>query len=126
VTGVPLKAFEGEMKKRISGIVHNISTNPFSTFSRKGSHSSALLSFDISFDLVDEDAQITHVWFSRSFRLPPKLEDGDHLEVVGRNGLLWGAIRRKNFYAIRITDKRRDKEYTPWRTRDVEPGAEQR
>lgn len=108
------------MKKKISGIINNISTNPFQTFSRKESRSSAMLSFDISFDLVDEDAKTTHVWFNRSFRLPPKLEDGDQVEVIGRHGRFWGLFGRKNFYALKIIDRKRKKEYTPWRNIDIE------
>ena len=111
----------GEMKQRVTGIVNNSSTNPFQTFSRKGSSSrnSALLSFDISFDLCDEDGKMMHVWFNRSFRLPPPIEDGDHIEVVGRNGQLWGLISRKNFYAARIIDNCRNREYTTWRNKEI-------
>jgi len=109
------------MKQRVTGIVNNSSTNPFQTFSRKGSSSrnSALLSFDISFDLCDEDGKMMHVWFNRSFRLPPPIEDGDHIEVVGRNGQLWGLISRKNFYAARIIDNCRNREYTTWRNKEI-------
>ncbi|HEY5527016.1 MAG TPA: hypothetical protein VIK02_05505 [Candidatus Anoxymicrobiaceae bacterium] len=103
------------MKERISGIVQNISTNPFQTFSRKQSSNSTVFSFDISFDLVDEDGALRHVWFKRSFRMPPKFEDGDTIEVVGRQGYLRGLLGRRNFYALRIIDKRRQREYTPWR-----------
>ena len=111
----------GKMKQRVSGIVNNSSTNPFQTFSRKGSSSrnSALLSFDISFDLCDEDGKMMHVWFNRSFRIPPPIEDGDHIEVVGRYGQLWGAISRKNFYAARIIDNCRNTEYTTWRNKEI-------
>ena len=103
------------MKERITGIVQNTSTSPFQTFSRKQSSNSTVFSFDISFDLVDEDGGVRHVWFKRSFRLPPKLEDGDSIEVVGRQGYLWGVLGRSNFYALRIIDKQRQREYTPWR-----------
>lgn len=106
-------------KQRISGIVHDISTNPFQTFARSNSRDSAALSFDISFNLVDEDGNVKRVWFQRSFRLPPRLEDGDHIEVVGRQGHLLGLIGRKNFYAIKIIDKRRGMEYTPWRNKEI-------
>lgn len=103
------------MKENICGIVQNISTNPFQTFSRNKSRNSAVFSFDISFDLVGDEGQSKHVWFKRSFRLPPKLADGDHLEVTGRQGYLLGLLGRRNFYALRIVDKQRKREYTPWR-----------
>ncbi|MHB8896356.1 MAG: single stranded DNA-binding domain-containing protein [Candidatus Geothermincolia bacterium] len=103
------------MKENITGIVQNISSNPFQTFTRHKSRNSAVLSFDISFDLVDEDGKSRHVWFKRSFRLPPKFADGDHVDVVGRQGYLWGLLGRRNFYALRIIDKKRKTEYTPWR-----------
>lgn len=61
------------MKQRISGIVNNISSNPFQSFSSKRERSSSVLSFDISFDLSDEDGRLTRVWLNRSFRLPLRL-----------------------------------------------------
>ncbi len=103
------------MKEKISGIVQNISTNPFQTFSRGKSRDSAVFTFDISFDLVDEEGRSRHIWFNRSFRLPPRLADGDQLEIVGRRGYLFGLLGRRNFYALRIVDKQRKREYTPWR-----------
>ncbi len=112
------------MKRRITGIVHNISTNPFQTFSRKRTRNSTVLTFDISFDLVNEDGRTTHVWFNRSLRFPPKLEDGDQIEVVGRNGLLLGLLRRKNFYAIRIIDRKRGREYTAWRNKELKRSSD--
>ncbi|HEY5530571.1 MAG TPA: hypothetical protein VIK22_01055 [Candidatus Anoxymicrobiaceae bacterium] len=111
------------MKKQISGVVNNISTNPFQTFSRKRGSNSTLLTFDISFDLCDEDGQVSHVWFQRSFRLPPPLVDGDHIEVQGRKGHFLGLIGKKNLYAVRIIDKTREKEYTPWRNKDLKGSA---
>ncbi len=111
------------MKKQISGVVHNISTNPFQTFSRKRASNSKLLTFDISFDLCDEDGRLSHVWLQRSFRFPPPLEDGDYLEVVGRQGHFLGLLGRSNFYAARIIDKKRQKEYTPWRNKDLKSTA---
>jgi hypothetical protein len=112
------------MKQRITGIVHNSRTNPFQTFSRKttSSRNSALLSFDISFDLCDAEGQLVHVWFNRSFRFPPPLEDGDRVEVIGRHGQLWGLISRKNFYAMKIIDSQRNKEYTTWRNKEIDEG----
>jgi hypothetical protein len=103
------------MKERVSGIVQNMSTNPFQTFSRNKASNSSVFSFDISFVLVDEEGSSRHVWFKRSFRRPPKLEDGDHIEVVGRQGYFLGMLGRSNFYALRIIDKKRQREYTPWR-----------
>ena len=107
------------MKRQISGIVNNISTNPFQTFSRKRGNNSKLLTFDISFDICDEDGQLSHVWFQRSFRFPPPLVDGDHIEVIGRQGHFMGLIGRKNFYAVKIVDNQRQKEYTLWRNKDL-------
>lgn len=111
------------MKKKISGIVQNSSTNPFQTFSRgKQSQNSKLLTFDISFDLCDEEGKITRVMFNRSFRFPPPLEDGDYVEVIGRYGQVFGLIGKANFYAVRIIDKKRNKVYTTWRNIDLPEG----
>lgn len=107
------------MKQKISGVVNNVSTNPFQTFSRKRASNSKMLSFDISFDLCDEDGKVVHVWFQRSFRFPPELQDGDFIEVVGQKGHFFRLIGRKNFYAASIIDKERRKEYTPWRNKDT-------
>ena len=106
------------MKRQISGMVSNVSTNPFQTFSRKRGSNSKLLSFDISFDVCDEGGQIDHVWFQRSFRFPPPLQDGDHIDIVGKRGHFFGLIGRHNIYAIMIIDKGRQKEYTPWRNKE--------
>jgi len=103
------------MKERITGVVQNISTNPFQTFARHKSGNSTVFSFDISFDMIDDEGGTRHVWFKRSFRMPPKLEDGDHIDIVGRQGYLHGVLGRRNFYALRIIDKKREREYTPWR-----------
>ncbi len=111
------------MKQRISGIVNNISSNPFQSFSSKRERSSSVLSFDISFDLSDEDGRLTRVWLNRSFRLPPPLEDGDFIEVFGRFGRFMGLVGRKNFYSVKILDRRRGKEYTAWRNKVLETGA---
>ena len=111
------------MKQLITGVVNNISTNPFQTFSAKRERSSSVLSFDISFDLCDEDGKLTRVWFNRSFRFPPPLEDGDYIEVFGRFGRFIGLIGSKNFYSVRILDRRRGKEYTAWRNKVLETEA---
>jgi hypothetical protein len=107
------------MKRQISGIVSNVSTNPFQTFSRKKGTNSTLLSFDISFDICDEDGRVDHVWFQRSLRFPPPLQDGDHIDIVGKQGHFLGLIGRHNIYAIKIIDKGRQKEYTPWRNKEL-------
>ena len=108
------------MKQWITGVVNNISTNPFQSFSAKRERSSSVLSFDISFDLSDEDGRLTRVWFNRSFRFPPPLEDGDFIEVFGRFGRFMGLIGRKNFYSFKILDRYRGKEYTALRNKDLE------
>lgn len=107
------------MKKEISGVVNNISTNPFQTFSKKRTRDSTFLTFDINFDLCDEDGKMTRIWFNRSFLPPPPLEDGDEVVATGTFGRFWGAWRRHNFYAERIIDKSRNKVYTPWRNIDI-------
>lgn len=112
------------MRKKISGLVSGISTNPFQTFSGKKKENSTFFSFDISFDLCDDDGRLTHVWFNRSFRLPPPLNDGDHIEIVGRYGRFFGLFLKKNFYAVRIIDWKRNKEYTSWRNFDSVTSSE--
>ena len=107
------------MKQLISGVINNISTNPFQTFSTKRTRNSSVLSFDISFDLCDEDGNLTRVWLNRSLRFPPPLEDGDYIEVFGRYGRFMGLTSRKNFYSAKIIDRHRGKEYTPWRNKDL-------
>jgi hypothetical protein len=103
------------MKEHITGIVQNTSSNPFQTFTRHKSRNSTIFSFDISFDLINDDGETRHVWFKRSFRMPPKIGDGDHIDVIGRQGYLLGLLGRRNFYALRIIDKKHQREYTPWR-----------
>ena len=110
------------MKKMVSGIIQNISTNPFQTFSRKKGRNSTLLSFDISFDICDDDGEMTHVWFNRSFRLPPHLENGDFIEVYGKNGRFFRLVGKHNFYATRIVDRAREREYSAWRNKDIVAG----
>jgi hypothetical protein len=111
------------MKQWISGVVNNISTNPFQSFSSKREKRSSVLSFDINLDLSDEDGNLTRVWFNRSFRFPPPLEDGDFIEVFGRFGRFRGLIWRKNFYSVKILDRYRGKEYTAWRNKVLETEA---
>jgi hypothetical protein len=107
------------MKTILSGVVQNISTNPFQTFSRKRARDSTVLTFDVSFDLFGESGKSYHVWFNRSFRFPPPLEDGDYIEVQGRFGRFFGLWGKKNLYATRIIDRKREKEYTPWRNKEL-------
>lgn len=105
--------------KKLEGVVGNLSTNPFQTFSKKGWRSnSTFLSFDLSFDLMDESGNSTHVWFNRSFRTPPPIEEGDWVEVYGRFGQL-GLIDRKNFYASKIIDRQKNALYTLWRNKTL-------
>jgi len=107
------------MKKNVSGIVQNISTNPFQTFSRKKGSDSALLTFDISFDLCDDNGKVIHVWFNRSFRLPPPLKNGDYVEVYGKYGRFFRRVGKNNFYATRIVDRGREREYSTWRNKEI-------
>lgn len=110
-------------KKHISGMVKDVSTNPFQTLSKKRKRNSTFFSFDISFDIVDEDGGQTHVWFNRSFRVPPQLNDGDNIEVIGRFGQLFGLFGRHNLYATRIIDRARGMEYTPGRNMELDEPA---
>ena len=110
------------MKKKVSGIVQNISTNPFQTFSRKKGSNSTLLTFDISFDIHNDDGEVVHVWFNRSFRLPPPLDNGDYIEVYGKYGRFFRRVGKNNFYAIKIVDKARDMEYSVWRNKEITAG----
>ncbi|MCJ7746013.1 MAG: hypothetical protein MUP40_06990 [Actinobacteria bacterium] len=105
------------MKQLKTGVVNNISTNPLQTFSTKRTSHRFVLSFDINFDLCDEDGTLTRVWFNRSFRFPPPLEDGDYIEVLGRYGRFMWRTGRKNFFSVKIIDRRRGKEYTAWRNK---------
>ena len=108
--------------KKLEGAVTNLSTNPFQTFSKKRERSgSTFLSFDLSFDLVDESGNSIHVWFNRSFRAPPPLADGDWVEVYGRFGQL-RFINRKNFYASKIIDRQKNAQYTLWRNKTLSEG----
>ena len=108
------------MKKYIFGIATNLSNNPFRAVTGKRYRTSPTLSFDLNFDICDQGGNLTHVWFFRSFRLPPSIEDGDPVEVVGKYGRLLGLIGRKNLYATKIIDRKRNILYTPWRNRSVD------
>jgi len=111
------------MKQWKTGVVNNISTNLLQTFSTKRVSRRSVLSFDINLDLCDEDGTLTRVWFNRSFRFPPPLEDGDYIEVFGRYGRFMGLTGRKNFYSVNIIDRRRGKEYTAWRNKVLQTEA---
>ena len=100
------------------GIILNVSTYPLPTLMpRRANRKSKTLTFDINFDLVEDDGGSTKVWFYRGFRFPPPLEDGDRVEVIGK----FGRISRDVFYASRIIDPRRKKVYTGFRNRRLKP-----
>ncbi|MGQ9475809.1 MAG: hypothetical protein ACUVRX_03905 [Actinomycetota bacterium] len=99
------------------GIILNVSTYPLPTLlPRKANRRSKTLTFDINFDLVEDDGKSTKVWFYRGFRFPPPLDDGDRVEVVGR----YGRLSKDVFYASRIVDPRRNRIYTGFRNRKME------
>ena len=101
-----------KLKKR--GIILNVSTYPLPTLlPKKTDRKSKTLTFDINFDLVEEDGKSTKVWFYRGFRFPPPLVDGDRVEIFGK----FGHISREVFYASKIIDRRREKVYTGFRNR---------
>ena len=54
------------------------------------------------------------------------VRQGSRRNAVGRDGHFKGLIGRSNFYAIRIVDKRRGKEYTPWRNKVLKRSADDR
>lgn len=98
------------------GIVLNVSTYPLPTLlPRTANRRSKTLTFDVNFDLVEDDGKSTKVWFYRGFRFPPPLDDGDRVEVVGR----YGRFFRDIFYASRIVDPRRNRIYTGFRNRKM-------
>jgi hypothetical protein len=98
------------------GIILNVSTYPLPTLlPKKSDRKSKALTFDINFDLVDENGKSTKVWFNRGFRFPPPLDDGDRIEVVGR----YGYITKDVLYAHKIIDRRRERVYTGFRNRRI-------
>ncbi len=104
------------MKK---GIVLNVSTYPLPTLlPRRANRRSKTLTFDINFDLVEDDGKSTKVWFYRGFRFPPPLDEGDRVVVVGK----YGRISRDIFYASKIVDPRRNRIYTGFRNRKMKAG----
>jgi hypothetical protein len=111
-----LRAREGSVvaKEVKRGIALNVSTYPLPTLlPRRGNRKSKTLTFDINFDLIEDDGKTTKVWFYRGFRFPPPLDDGDRVEVVGK----FGRISKDIFYASKIIDPRRKRIYTGFRNR---------
>ena len=96
------------------GIILNVSTYPLPTLMPKRSdRKSKTLTFDINFDLIEDEGHSTRVWFYRGFRFPPPLDDGDRVVVVGK----FGYVSKDIFYAARIIDHRRERVYTGFRNR---------
>jgi hypothetical protein len=85
---------------------------------KRSDRKSKTLTFDINFDLVDDDGKSIRIWFYRGFRFPPPLDDGDRVTVVGK----YGYISKEIFYASKIIDPRRDRVYTGFRNRRLKPG----
>ena len=101
------------------GIILNVSTYPLPTLMPKRiDRKSKTLTFDINFDLVDDDGKSTRIWFYRGFRFPPPLDDGDRVKVVGK----FGHISKDILYVSKIIDPRRERVYTGFRNRRIKPG----
>lgn len=113
---------EREVAKLVKrGIILNVSTYPLPTLlPKKANHRSKTLTFDINFDLVEEEGHSVKVWFYRGFRFPPPLEDGDKVEVIGK----YGRVSKDIFYASKIIDRRRKRIYTGFRNRRLKEGEE--
>jgi hypothetical protein len=111
---------EGKLAKITKkGIILNVSTYPLPTLMPKRiDRKSKTLTFDINFDLVDDDGKSTRIWFYRGFRFPPPLDDGDRVKVVGK----FGHISKDILYASKIIDPRRERVYTGFRNRRIKPG----
>ncbi|MBN2027793.1 MAG: hypothetical protein JW854_13635 [Actinobacteria bacterium] len=100
------------------GIILNVSTYPLPTLMPKRTNrKSKTLTFDINFDLVEDEGKSTRVWFYRGFRFPPPLNDGDRIIAIGK----YGHISKDIFYAARIIDPRRERVYTGFRNRKMKP-----
>jgi len=100
------------------GIILNVSTYPLPTLMPKRTNrKSKTLTFDINFDLIEDEGKSTKVWFYRGFRFPPPLNDGDRVMVIGK----FGHISKDIFYAARIIDPRRERVYTGFRNRKIKP-----
>jgi len=103
-------------KIKKSGIILNVSSYPLPTLlPKKSDRKSKTLTFDINFDLVEDDGTSTKIWFYRGFRFPPPLDDGDRVEVIGK----FGRISKQIFYASKIIDRRRERVYTGFRNRKL-------
>lgn len=101
-------------KIKKDGIILNVSSYPLPTLlPKKSDRKSKTLTFDINFDLVDDNGASTKVWFYRGFRFPPPLDDGDRVEVIGK----YGKISKEVFYASKIVDRGRERVYTGFRNR---------
>lgn len=101
-------------KQLKKGIILNVSTYPLPTLlPKKMNHKSKTLTFDINFDLMEDEGHSVKVWFYRGFRFPPPLEDGDKVEVIGK----YGRVSKDIFYASKIIDRRRKRIYTGFRNR---------
>ncbi len=100
------------------GIILNVSTYPLPTLMPKRTNRrSKTLTFDINFDLVEDEGDSIKVWFYRGFRFPPPLNDGDRVGVVGK----FGHISKDIFYASKIIDPKRERVYTGFRNRKIKP-----
>lgn len=112
------RALEGRDLAKVvkKGIILNVSTYPLPTLlPRKSNRKSKTLTFDINFDLVDDNGKSIKVWFNRGFRFPPPLDDGDRVEVIGR----YGYVSKQVLYASKIIDRRRERVYTGFRNRRI-------
>ncbi len=107
------------------GVIHDVSTYPLPTFRpRHGDRNSKALTFDINFELYDDNGERFRVWFYRGFRLPPPLKDGDRVEVTGHFGQMFGLMSKDVFFASRIVDRKRGRIYTGFRNKRIGPGEQ--
>jgi hypothetical protein len=102
------------------GVIHDVSTYPLPTFRpRHADRASKALTFDINFELYDDNGERFRVWFYRGFRLPPPLKDGDRVEITGRFGQMFGLVSKDIFFASRIVDRKRGRIYTGFRNKRI-------
>lgn len=103
-----------------TGVVYDVSTYPLPTFRpRHSDQKSKALTFDINFELYDNNGENYRVWFYRGFRMPPPLVDGDRLEIEGRFGQFFGLLSKSTFYAAKIVDRKRGRIYTGFRNKKI-------